>query len=89
MAAPPVTPAANDTVTCPRPAATPVIVGAPGDEKGVTESDAEPLPAPAALTARICTSYEMPFTKLAMTSGLLVAPAEIQPVHEPAFTRYS
>ena len=87
IAEPPVTPAANETTTCPRPAATPVIVGAPGDENGVTELDDDPFPAPAMLTARICTAYAVPFTKLATTSGLVMVPAEIH--DDPAFTLYS
>ena len=64
-----------------------MIVGAPGAPNGVTELDEEPLPAPAILTARICTSYAVPFTKFATTSGLVMVPAEIH--DEPAFTLYS
>ena len=66
-----------------------MIVGAPGAPNGVTELDEEPLPAPAMLTARICTSYAVPFTKFATVSGLVVAPPEIHPDHEPALTLYS
>ena len=66
-----------------------MIVGDPGDENGVTELEEEPFPAPAMFTARICTSYAVPFTRFATTSGLVVVPAEIHADHDPAFTRYS
>ena len=56
IVAPPVTPAVKETETCPAPPLTAVMLGAPGVENGVTDDVADEDPAPAAFTARICTS---------------------------------
>src|SRR5688572_30845009 len=57
---PPSEPEVNVTVNRPSPGVSATSAGAPGAPRGATSSEVLASPAPATLTARICTAYTVP-----------------------------
>ena len=70
IVAPPSGPAKKATSICASPAVTPVIVGAEEYVAGTAVTvSVDPVPAPAALTARSDTVYDVPFVNPVMITG--------------------
>ena len=88
IAAPPLEPAVKATLSEPEtpPAVTEVMVGADGGADGVPVTIALATPEPLAFTPRITTWYVVPFERLLMVSGLVVA-AGFGVVHEVPLSR--
>lgn len=80
IAAPPSEAGADqDTVTCPSPAETDVIAGAPGTVAGITESEvAEVAPTPIAFVAVTVNVYGVPLLR-PVTAHDIVADSHVRP----------
>ena len=73
IAAPPFAPAVKAIEAEPLPAVATSPVGADGTLRGVTATEADAAPAPAALAARSCTLYGVPLVRPGMVTGLAVS----------------
>ena len=65
------------------------MLGAPGVENGVTDDEVDDDPEPATFTARIWTSYVVPFWRFVIEIGLEVVAAETHADQAESMTRYS
>jgi len=82
MLEPPSLPAVKVMVACPEPTVADSDVGAPGVVLGVPVAGPDAAPSPSDVTARTRTKYSVPFVRLEIVNGDVVAPTD---THEPPF----
>jgi len=82
MLEPPSLPEVKLMVACPEPTVAESDVGAPGVVRGVPVAGPDAAPSPSDVTARTRTKYSVPFVRLEIVNGDVVAPTD---THEPPF----